>query len=461
MPGKLKLLVAGVTLLAVFTLAGCGYAGMNAETASSEESFAAGSVPTQSVESESLTVEASADPVQESSKESGSARGDADSGTKPARSQGGDERLTESAESQDEDRSSAESTESQGGDRSSAESTESQGEDRIRRDIRLGFAGDVLLTERNTAWYDAGGVDNIVGPGLLDYMTSTDLMTVNEEFPFSDRGEPMEGKEFTFKAATQYTSYLTDLGIDLVSLANNHALDYGTDAFLDTMDALDAAGIAYIGGGHDIEEASRPYTFEVSGVKFAVFAASRVIPVHTWNAGKSSPGMFTTYSPQALDRAITAAKETADYCIVFVHWGVERNDYIEDYQRSLAASYIDAGADLVLGSHAHVMQGMEFIKGIPVVYGMGNYLFGGNTGDSMYVEATFPADVSGPPTVQVFPCKYTKHILEINDNPQPVYDHLNEISYNGAYLDAEGYLKEGGQDGEDCDDRAHRGDGRR
>ncbi|MCD8241758.1 MAG: CapA family protein, partial [Lachnospiraceae bacterium] len=210
----------------------------------------------------------------------------------------------------------------------------------------LAFAGDVLFSELYLGAYDSSGIAAIADEEMLSHMQNADLFLLNEEFPFSLRGEPKEGKQYTFRTDPRYVSILQDLGADIVTLANNHALDYGQDAFCDTLDTLSQAGITYIGGGYDLAEASAPAVCTVNGQSFAIFGATRVSPSYEWYATSSQPGLFQTYDATRLNATITEADAEYDHVIVFVHWGIERNETPQDYQRTLAQGYIDAGADL-------------------------------------------------------------------------------------------------------------------
>ena len=250
--------------------------------------------------------------------------------------------------------------------------------------LRFVFAGDVLLSDHVLAAYErGGGIRGVVDEELQAVIDTSDIFMVNEEFPFSDRGSAAADKQYTFRLPPEKVSMFHELGIDIVSLANNHALDFGTDALLDTCRTLDEAGIYRVGAGKNLEEAKQPVILEIKGKKIGFLGASRVIPEGSWNASSTKPGMLTTYDPALLLEEIKKVRETCDYVIVYVHWGIERHDRPEEYQRSLGQQYIDAGADIVIGSHPHVLQGLEYYKGKPIVYSLGNFVFGSSIPKSM------------------------------------------------------------------------------
>ena len=296
--------------------------------------------------------------------------------------------------------------------------------------VTLSFAGDVHFSELVLQNYDKNGILAIVDDEMLSHMQKSDLFMLNHEFVFSNRGEAMEDKEYTLKNDPKYVNILQELGTDVVGIANNHILDFGQEAFLDTLDTLDGANIPYAGGGRNLSEASAPVVQTINGQTFAIFAATRVSPSANWYAGKNHPGILQTYDATTLNKEIEDANGKYDHVIVFVHWGVERVEIPEDYQRSLAKGYIDAGADLIIGAHPHVLQGFEYYKGVPICYSLGNYLFGNRTGETLLLNATFDSD--DELSIQLIPCERIDGILtKIQDSAQ-LFNHLTDISFGAA-----------------------------
>ena len=303
--------------------------------------------------------------------------------------------------------------------------------------VLLAFAGDVMFSDPFLASYDKSGISAIADSEMLERMQNADLFVINEEFPFSLRGEAMEDKQFTFRADPKYVEIFQKMGVDIATVANNHALDFGRDAFLDTLDTLKSAGITCIGGGYHLSEASAPAVQTIKGQTFAIFGATRVSPSATWYASDSQAGLFQTYDATLLDQKIAEAHAEYDHVIVFVHWGIEKNETPEDYQRSLAKGYIDAGADLVVGCHPHVLQGFEYYNGVPIVYSLGNYLFGNRDGDTVLLEASY--DNEGAPSIQLIPCKRVGSVLSRIQHPEALFQHLTELSF-GVTVNEDGTL---------------------
>lgn len=253
------------------------------------------------------------------------------------------------------------------------------------------FTGDVLFANAFKAGYDANGIEGVVAPELLEELRAADILMVNNEFPFSDRGTPMADKQFTFRCSPGYVKALSEMGVDVVSLANNHTLDYGREALSDTFASLDGAGILYGGAGDSAERAKQVQVIEVHGKKYGFIAVSRVVPTADWKVENAVPGLFTCYDTTALVEVIKQARETCDYVAVYPHWGVEHQTYPEANQTQIAKACIDAGADVVVGAHTHCLQGVSYIDGKPVFYSLGNFIFGQSIDRSAMLEVTIDA----------------------------------------------------------------------
>lgn len=259
----------------------------------------------------------------------------------------------------------------------------------VKAAVRLLFAGDVYLSDHVLEAYDAaGGIDGVLSQGYQAEIQAADYFVTNEEFPFSTRGTPAPDKQFTFRVHPEKVKLMQEMGIDLVTLANNHALDYGRDAMLDTIDTLDRAGIRHVGAGKNLAEARKPAIVELNGRTFAFIGATRVYPEADWAAGTDSAGMFSAYDGGAqLAEEVKAAKQQADYVIAYVHWGIEREETPNEVQKSIAHRLVDAGADLVVGAHPHVLQGIEYYQGVPIAYSLGNFVFGSSIPSTALLQA--------------------------------------------------------------------------
>ena len=302
------------------------------------------------------------------------------------------------------------------------------------------FSGDVLLSDHVlNAYSRAGGISGVLDGGYLNAIQSADYFVVNEEFPFSSRGTQAADKQYTFRLAPEKVSMFQEMGIDALTLANNHALDYGTDALLDTCEVLDGAGILHTGAGKDLNAAKQPVVFEKNGQRVALIGATRVIPEAGWAAANGHPGMLSSYevSVEPLLAQIAECHAQGEKVVVLIHWGIERDEMPQEYQRALAKRYIDAGADLVIGSHPHVLQGIEYYKGKPIFYSLGNFVFGSSIPKTMLVQAEFSGDSLD---LKLIPGTssggYTRTLTDAEAKTQ-FYQYLEGISF-GVSLGADG-----------------------
>ncbi|MDO3408972.1 CapA family protein [Saccharibacillus sp. CPCC 101409] len=240
--------------------------------------------------------------------------------------------------------------------------------------VRMNFAGDVIFSGKVQSLLEQKGYDYPYAY-VKERFKTDDLTVINLETPVTALNTTGANKSFVFKSPPAALGPLKNAGIDVVNLANNHTLDQGADALLDTIANLDKNGLGHVGAGKDADAAYAPVYVERQGVRIAVVGVSRVLPETSWAAGPNHPGAASAYDPAAAARAVKAAKENADVVVAVVHWGKERVDTPDANQTTLAHTMIDAGADLIIGGHAHVLQGFEQYKGKWIAYGTGNFIF--------------------------------------------------------------------------------------
>lgn len=311
----------------------------------------------------------------------------------------------------------------------------------VTSSTELVFTGDILLDERVAPNYDAGGVSGLLDETMLSTLVDADITMVNEEFPFSTRGTKAQDKQYTFRVNPAYVTAFQDMGVDLVSLANNHSLDFGQDALRDTFHTLEAAGIRYAGAGESVQRAKELQTMEANGKIFGFLAASRVIPVTDWNVDNEQPGLFCTYDDTQLLEEIRAAKESCDFVTVFVHWGKEKTTKLEEHQTELAHDYIDAGADLVVGAHPHILQGIEYYRGKPIFYSLGNFIFGQSNEQTAALRVTVDEEGKSVCSLVAAYASAGKTCAMDMDSAQQLYAMLSELS-EGVTVDGYGTVRE-------------------
>ena len=307
-------------------------------------------------------------------------------------------------------------------------------------EVTLGFAGDIYFSDYVLAAYDgAGGVDGILDGTLRQEIADADVFTANQEFPFGNTGTKAKDKQFTFRIAPDRLHIMQEIGADVVTLANNHVLDYGAEALLQNDALLDQAGILRTGAGAGLAEAERLITVEARGKTIGILAGSRVYPEAGWAAGPEHPGVMSAYDPGRLISDIRKAKESCDYLAVAIHWGVEKKQTPESYQKDMARKFIDAGADIVIGSHPHVLQGIEYYSGKPILYSMGNFIFNSSIPETMLGKITFRED--GTTALRVIPAAASGGRTAVlpESKREAFFQKLQGLSF-GVTIDAEGYV---------------------
>ena len=209
---------------------------------------------------------------------------------------------------------------------------------------------------------------------IKSLLESADLTFANLESPLSDKAKRVGA----FLAPTSFTEGLKWSGIDVVSVANNHALDAGVEGLKDTLNSLEQKNLPAIGGGENLDLARRPFIFKKNGVRLGFLAYTM-----SENSGDSSyaqpnrPGVMST-DFSLIQEDIQKLRQQVDYVILSFHWGLNNGEKPPFWVRHLAHKSIDAGADIILGHHPHYPHGIEVYNGKPIIYSLGNFIFGHN-----------------------------------------------------------------------------------
>ncbi len=315
----------------------------------------------------------------------------------------------------------------------------------------ISFTGDMNFDDRigTMQYLKSKGLSAALSNDVRTLMAESDILMINNECTFSTRGEPIEGKAYTFRSDPSNVSILKELGIDIVGIANNHVCDYGLEALSDTIATLDEAGIPNVGAGNNLEEAKRPWYFIANGKKIAFVAATQIERTYNYTkeATETTPGVLKTLHPEKYVEVIREAKAHSDYVIAFVHWGTEGTNYYESDQVALAEQFAQAGADAIIGGHTHCLQGITYIEDVPVIYSLGNFWFGSTPTDGVNKKDTAIAqviiDADGCMRFRFVPC------VQQNRQTYLVTDELEKariIAFeqqlsNGVTIDADGYVE--------------------
>ena len=279
--------------------------------------------------------------------------------------------------------------------------------------IILAAAGDVML-DRGVATAMLKHGESWPFSAVSDILKAADIAFVNLETSVSDRGRRMPGKGIWFRTKPERLGLLKSAGIDIVSVANNHIMDYDEISLLDTMSHLDDTGIAYVGAGTDLTSARMGKVITSGGVKVGFLAYSDFHDIfwsffytRAFAAGENRPGMAPALI-WMMQEDISRMKRAADFVVVSVHWGQEYMRMPEKAQIDRAHAAIEAGADIVLGHHPHVLQPFEAYKGGLIFYSFGNFVFDqdfGNTTESMI--ARIKLSLGELPEAEIIPLRIT------------------------------------------------------
>jgi poly-gamma-glutamate synthesis protein (capsule biosynthesis protein) len=244
--------------------------------------------------------------------------------------------------------------------------------DRAAGTVTLAFAGDVNFAGRTARLLSDPAA--AFGP-ITSVLKSADFAALNLETAVTSRGAP-QPKNYHFRTTPLAFTALRDAGIDLVTMANNHVLDYGPVGLADTLAAAKAARLAYVGIGTSAAAAWAPYVTVIKGMTIAIIGVSQVAELaSSWAATGTRPGEANAIDLSRTLAAVRAAKRLAEIVIVFMHWGTEGEACPDPAQLSLAHELAAAGASIIVGAHAHMLQGSGWLGHTFVAYGLGNFLW--------------------------------------------------------------------------------------
>lgn len=271
--------------------------------------------------------------------------------------------------------------------------------------ITIAAVGDMHFDRNVKRYIDRNGGASPL-KHVAERLAAADIAVGNLESTVSDLGQRSEEKDYTFKGDPRGIEGLTLAGFDFLSLANNHILDCGPEAMLDSIERLDAAGIGHAGAGADRTAAWMPAVREIDGTTVAFLGFSHILPAG-FTATDNKAGLARGRgNMEAVEAAIRSAKEQYDYVLVSFHWGVEKEDYVNGDQVADAHRAVDAGADMVLSHHPHVIQAVEYYNGKLIAYSLGDFVFDHytrKTGEAFILEAELgPAGVANVRAVPVY-----------------------------------------------------------
>ncbi|MEP7361486.1 MAG: CapA family protein [Chloroflexota bacterium] len=261
--------------------------------------------------------------------------------------------------------------------------------------VRLMAVGDVVLGQSIGRRIIKNGAGT-PWTKVATYLDQADVLIANLECPISSHGTSWTGKKYTLRAPPGAAKALVAGGVDIVNLANNHTLDYGTTAFSDTLATLDALGVDHIGGGLNEAAAHAPVIVERNGLRIGFLGYAMYFAPGTkaaWVAGAGKSGLAPA-SPDLVSHEVAALKPQVDVVVVTFHGGRTNSSGPDSQVRAFTRAAIAAGAALVIGHHPHVLQGYTSQGSTLVAYSLGNFVFdyfSGVQNDSAILDVTLTA----------------------------------------------------------------------
>ena len=313
--------------------------------------------------------------------------------------------------------------------------------------ITFTFAGDILFDPSYAAGaaIAARGIENCFDDKALDIMKSADIFMLNNEFTYTTAAQPLPDKKYTFKADPSSADNLRKIGTDIVALANNHIFDYQEQGLLDTLDTLDGIGMTHVGAGRNLAEASKAAYYTCGDFTIAILNATQIEGYEnppTRGATDTLPGVFRCYDPTLLYQTVTEVSQKADFVIVYIHWGTESTTVLDANQTEHAKGLAAAGCDLVVGDHPHVLQGIQYVDGMPVIYSLGNYLFTSYDRDTGVLQAQFSPSEKKMTSLRFVPMLQSGTAVRTlsGTEKERVLQDMRKIST--AAIDEDGYITE-------------------
>lgn len=311
------------------------------------------------------------------------------------------------------------------------EETEEPTEDNID-EIKISLAGDVLLDGHIRNYIHKDGYD-YPWHYVKKYFQNDDITIVNLETSITRGGDKWADKQFNFRSDPQNVDAMKRNGIDVVSLANNHSLDYGYKGLKDTLKYLKEGDINSVGAGVDRQEAMKSVIIQIGNTKVGILGFSRVVPDVGWWATNNRAGLVGAYDGQLKNalKTIEELKKEVDIVVVSVHWGKELQEKPREQEITAAKKMIDSGADIIAGHHPHILQGIDIYNGRPIFYSLGNFVFGTKselTANTMIAQLIYKDKILE--NIQIIPLNIVKNRPEGVDEQQSreKLNYLRELS---------------------------------
>ena len=283
----------------------------------------------------------------------------------------------------------------------------------LARPVSLLFTGDIMLSRGVANQIEKHNDYKYPFLKIAETIKSADLSFGNLEGPISARGAN-QGSQYSFRDDPRVVEGLKFAGFDILSVANNHIFDWGQEALMDTLSIAHDNGIETVGAGENFEKANMPVIKNISGTKIAFLAYTNLYP-ESLGARKNKPGI-SSFDIERIKKEIAEMKnsQTADIVVVSFHWGDEYQTKANNSQKNIAHSLIDAGADLIIGHHPHVIQEIERYQNGWIAYSLGNFIFDQNFSEETKTGLILKAKIQNKKITDIEQIK-----IKINGTFQP------------------------------------------
>ncbi len=273
------------------------------------------------------------------------------------------------------------------------------------------IGADIVPTQSNYSFFEKGDGESLVGCQLMTILNNADYRIFNLETPLSDVNDPIHKSGPTLIAPTSCINGLVSLGIDVVTIANNHILDQGLNGLFSTINTLDHVGISHLGAGGNLLEASKPFLFSFNQHTIGIYACAE----HEFSIASTSTAGANPFDPLESFDAIQELKQRYDYLIVLYHGGKEFYRYPSPILQKVCRKFIDKGANLVVCQHSHCIGCEEKYLNGTIVYGQGNFLF--DRGNDAFWSTGLLISIDNDLSISYIPIKKTKAFVRLaNDN---------------------------------------------
>lgn len=304
--------------------------------------------------------------------------------------------------------------------------------------MKLLIGADLVPTPSNWDKFITGDIQGLLGDGLLHVLETADYRIFNLEIPLTDRNEPIKKCGPNFSAPVAIAAGLRAMGVDLVTLANNHIMDQGHQGLMSTLDALNTNGISWLGVGNTREEAEKPLLLEFDGVRLGIYACAE----NEFSIASDTMSGANPFDPLwSLDH-IRQLKDQCDYVIVLYHGGKEEYRYPSPELSRICRRIADKGADLIICQHSHCIGCREEWNGSTIIYGQGNFLFDRKNKETYQTGLLVELEIGeGEKSISYIPIVRRDETVRLAEG-EKVSEILDAFSQRSEEIQKPGFVKE-------------------